>query len=725
MFSPSCRPTGSRLGTHYRFPALDGLSLAVLALAGLTLTACSPAPASVDLSGANLLLITIDTLRADRIGAFGDARAATPHLDQLADNGIRFLNCYAPVPLTLPSHSSLFTGRYPFAMQVRTNGSYFLSPDEVTLAERLAENGYTTAAFVSTYILGSKFGLDQGFQHYDDNLSTGDVIHSFTSEVSADQIVDRFESWLAKEKPGRFFAWLHFYDPHLPYAPPQPFADRFGEDAYRGEIAFVDSQVGRALAAIDQLGLTDNTLIVVTSDHGESFGEHGEIGHGILTYEESLRVPLILSAGGSLPGGLQLEQRARLIDLSPTLLDLLGLSADLDAPGSSLVPIIENKHPEAQREVYFESILGSEDYNWAPITGLIAGNHKYISLPQPELYDLVSDPGERKNIHRSQPALAEEIDQRLQQLLLASADRPADSRRALTEEDLAHLRALGYLGAAERSETVVDPKQGIRIDQEIKRIRALSESGSVTEAKKEADTLAAGSDNLKIPGLYALRHEIAIRLEQEAAAIEILRQGIQAIPGSERLRFLLAHYLLQTGHLEQAADASTQLLEMNPRFSQAWIVLGQVAEAENDLQSAIAHYERALESEPGSLDLRRRRAEALLRSGDTETAASELSALAELGAFADEPEQLYRIGVLVSQAGDPLRAEELFRRGLAIAPGGVHHITFALLLLQRQELAEAKLHLEIALEDFADDLTQEQQAIASGTLRQLAAAGSS
>jgi arylsulfatase A-like enzyme len=199
-------------------------------LAGWLLLSCAPAPEPIDLEGANVLLITIDTLRADRLGAFGDKQAATPHLDQLAASGVRFVNSYAPVPLTLPSHSALFTGRYPFTLQVRNNGSYFLPADEVTLAERLAGNGYTTAAFVSTYILGSKFGLDQGFHNYDDTLETGSLIHSFTSEVPADRIVDRFEKWLQEERRDRFFAWLHFYDPHLPYNPPSPFAEQFRSD---------------------------------------------------------------------------------------------------------------------------------------------------------------------------------------------------------------------------------------------------------------------------------------------------------------------------------------------------------------------------------------------------------------------------------------------------------------------------------------------------------------
>jgi arylsulfatase A-like enzyme/Tfp pilus assembly protein PilF len=587
----------------------------------------------------------------------------------------------------------------------------------------LAENGYSTAAFVSTYILGAKFGLDQGFQNYDDTLETGGMIHSFTSEVAADRVVGRFEEWLTQEKPDRFFAWLHFYDPHLPYTPPSPFSEQFSGDPYRGEIAFVDSQIGRALDLLKKTQSAGNTLVVVTSDHGESFGEHGEIGHGILTYDESLRVPLILNAGPRLPGGRVVEERVRLVDLSPTLLELLGLPGEVDGPGMSFAHMLQGKRENEPREVYFESVLGAEDYNWAPVTGLISGNYKYISLPQPELYDLAADPGENKNIYRAYPAVAEEIDQRLRELLLASEAPETDSRRELSEEDLAHLRALGYLGAAERSETIVDPKQGMRIYREIKRIRALVDGGSLTEANAAAERLAKDSSPMVMAGLFALRHEIAARLGDENAAIAFLESGIAALPTSERLHFLLAHYFLQTGRLQEAEARSSELLAMSPRFSQAWIVLGQIAETRNDFPSAVSHYEKALASEPRSLPLRRRRAEALLQAGDSESAISELDALADLGAFADDPEQFYRVGVLVSQSGNTARAEELFRRGLALAPGGVHHLTFALLLLQRQEVAEARYHLSTALEEFAGDLTPQQEAIARGTLDQLQAVG--
>lgn len=714
--SPPARRPARHCGR--RLALLPGLLVAAA-------VACAP-PQPVDLAGSNLLLITIDTLRSDRIGAFGDAQASTPHLDQLAREGVSFPNSYAHVPLTLPSHGSLFTGRYPFAIQVRNNGTYFLPQSEITLAERLQDSGYSTAAFVSSYVLASKFGLDQGFDTYDDTIETGDILQSFTSEVAANQVVDRFESWLQAESPQRFFAWLHFYDPHLPYSPPQPHLGRFAADPYRGEIAFVDSQIGRALAALGNGDRRANTLIVVTSDHGESFGEHGENGHGILTYEESLRVPLIFNAGKKLPQGVEIGQRVRLVDLFPTLLEMLGVSRptgdETGGSGQSLQSLVAGRSEGQRRSVYFESLLGSEDYNWAPITGLISGDHKYISVPQPELYDLVRDPSERKNIHRIQPDLAAELDGELQRLLLSGGNTNAAPRRSLSEDDAEHLRALGYLGSVERSETIVDPKQGIRIDARLKQIRALAEAGSADQAAAEADALATDYADIEMAGLYALRHEIATRRGDLETAIQILRQGIEALPDSERLRFLLANALVQSGDLAEAALVSERLLEANPRFSQAWVVLGQVAEATGDFGSAVQRYDAALELEPRSLPLRRRRAEALLRTGATHQALGELAELAQTGAFADDPEQIYRTAILASQIGDSARAEQIFRLGLEASPGGVHHVTFALLLMQNGKPEEARGHLELALGRYADELAPDQRSVAESTLARLAAA---
>ena len=381
---------------------------------------CAPAPSEVtpepstasesstrvDFGDFNLLLITIDTLRADRLGVYGDTQAETPRLDALARSGVRFVNSYSHVPLTLPSHGSLFTGRYPFTHGVRNNGNYFLPDEEVTLAELMAQRGFATRASVATYILSAKFGLGQGFASYDDALTGGDLIRGFSSEVPADQISAGFGNWLRDQPLDQpFFAWVHFYDPHQPYRPPTPFAERFAEDPYRGEVAFVDREVGTLLDALAAREITEKTIVVVTSDHGEGFGEHGEVGHGLLAYEEDLRVPLIFAAGSQLTPKT-IHRRVRLVDLMPTLLDLYRIEPPSGMQGESFASWLTTPSGPAadpERDVYFESMLGREENNWAPLTGLIVGPHKYFSLPERELYDLEQDPDESENLFGERP----------------------------------------------------------------------------------------------------------------------------------------------------------------------------------------------------------------------------------------------------------------------------------------------------------------------------------
>jgi arylsulfatase A-like enzyme/Tfp pilus assembly protein PilF len=690
---------------------------------GLLAPSCAKVAEPQDLSDFNLLLITIDTLRSDRLGAYGDRHAATPTIDGLARRGVRFANCYSPVPLTLPSHSALFTGRYPFSLPVRNNGSYFLEDAELTLAERLQSQGITTAAFVSSYILGSKFGLAQGFDHYDDGLANRDLIRSLTSEIPADRVYEKFSEWLIGTRPKRFFAWVHFYDPHLPYSPPDPFRGRFAQDLYRGEIAFVDTQIARILADVEAYSRLDRTLVIVTSDHGEAFGEHGEVGHGIFAYEESLRVPLILRAPGRLPEGKVVEERVRLIDLLPTLIELYGLGPVPDVPAESLLPLLHGEQEGEEREVYFESVLGLEDYNWAPITGLIGGRHKLISLPEPELYDLRRDPEESENLHDSHPDLAEDLDARLRAILLEDDSEERAARRDLTPEDVAHLRALGYLGSSERrTSRRIDPKRGIRIDQQIKEIRSLLDAGDTGAAEAAVGALLRRFQDLEMAALYALRHEIAVREGNEAAAGAVLREGVEKFPQSERLALLLAHYLVNSGRFEDGERVSRDLLARNPRVSQAIILLGQASEAQGD-SAAAEHYERALSLEPKSQPLRRRLAEALLAAGELRRSAAVFNELAQEGAFENDGEQLFRVAMLNARVGDSVKAESLFRRGLDLTPGGIHHLTFAILLIRNGKGTEARQHLETALRQYGEQLTADQTELARSTLRQLREGG--
>ncbi len=439
-------------------------------LAALTLApGCSP-KAPADASGMNLLVITLDTTRADALGLYGNTHAVSPRIDELGRAGLVFEACYTPVPLTLPAHCSLFTGRYPVAHQVRNNGTYVLPPSERTLAAVLKDRGYGTAAFVASFTVASKFGLGRGFDVYDEDFETGTPIIDYTAEIPADRVAGKFIRWLDKRTGGKFFGWVHFYDPHAPYVP-HPEAGPAGDGSpwslYEGEVRFVDARVGEIVQALRDKGLYENTVIVIVGDHGEAFGEHKERGHGIFCYEESLRVPLIIHNPKLFRTPKKVAGRLSLVDVMPGLLELVKAPAPAALQGRSFWPLVEGKE-KAVRQIYFESLFGQEEFNWAPLTGLIDGPDKYISLPDAELYDVDADPKETRNLLAERGETARAVDKKLAAFVERSASAASASRRELSPSDVKKLTSLGYVSSfSSKSAKATDPKRAIDLYIEV------------------------------------------------------------------------------------------------------------------------------------------------------------------------------------------------------------------------------------------------------------------
>jgi len=706
------------------------------------------------LAGRNLLLITIDTLRADHLGSYGDERAETPNLDALAAAGVRFAHAYSAVPLTLPSHTVMFTGRRPFTTGVRVNGIHYLDDAERTLAERFHDAGYDTGATVSAYVLVSKFGLAQGFDSYDDSLTMDDV-YRFYAEIPADEAVRRFERWLDGRGAGQggerpFFAWLHLFDPHQPYAPPPPFDRRFPGDPYRGEIAFVDRQVGVLLDGLQERGLRDGTAVVVTSDHGEAFGEHGEEGHGLLAYDETLHVPLIVDAPG-LAAGRVVDERVSLYDLTPTLVELFGLDAGLETgpepggplPGRSLVPALggDGGGLAAAPPIYFETVAG-EQKGWAPLTGLIEDGHKLIEVPQPELYDLDADPRERHNLLAAdgEPAvatageregtrrLARRLRRDLAEMVAAAPDGGRASTRELSDEDRRQLAALGYLGGgAARTRGGagggLDPKRAIAIENEVRAIRTAALAGDAAAATRALAELRRRNPDVDVPDFYELEFFVAKQRGEVDGAVAALERGVAAFPDFASLELRLATYLEEIGRLDGAERHAEALLRRDPRNSQAASLLGLVAEKRGDVAAARRHFEAALRLEPASVPLRAKVAELALRGGDRARARALYDELLAEGALDDQPNELARSAMLDAALGNMDRAEATLRRVVAMQPAGIHHFALGMLLLQRGDAAGAARQLEAALAAGEMPLDPNQRALAQAALAQLRAAG--
>ena len=451
----------SAIKTVWILPA----AVVIIAVAGLFFILTSRGKNAVRRNpGLNILLITLDTTRADRLGCYGYAKGKTPNLDSLAAKGVRFENAYCQVPLTLPSHCSIMTGTYPVYHNVHNNGTYTLAPQQVTLAEVLKDSGFKTAAFVASFSVDSRFGLNQGFDVYDDDFQPGLPFKTPNSERRAEQVISVFTSWLEKNSGEHFFVWVHLFDPHLPYQPPPPYREQFADSPYDGEIAYMDSQIGALVEKLKEKKILDRTLIVLAGDHGEAFGEKVETGHGVFLYDGTMKVPLIFYGENHLPAARVVRGRVRLIDIMPSILDLLGLPKMGQTQGKSLIPCFTGKENK-DLESYIETFYPRENYGWSQLTGLIRGDWKYIRAPRPELYNLKSDPKENGNVFGSTPKIASEMASGLETVIKECAGIRGASNRNLTAAEEERLRALGYTsfsGGGTKS-SYPDPKDKLDI----------------------------------------------------------------------------------------------------------------------------------------------------------------------------------------------------------------------------------------------------------------------
>jgi arylsulfatase A-like enzyme/Tfp pilus assembly protein PilF len=500
-----------------------------------------------------VLLITIDTLRADAVGAYGDAKAETPWMDRLAAGGVRFEDAHAHNVVTLPSHANILSGRYPFDHGVRDNAGFRFPEGTDTLATLLHAHGYRTGAFVSAFPLDARFGLARGFDVYDDAVAEGGARPAFLeAERPGTETVARARRWLDANDDRPRFCWVHLYEPHAPYEPGEPWAQRFRGDPYRGEVAAADAALGPLLEPVLSAADRGRTLVVLTADHGESLGEHGEATHGIFAYEATLRVPLLVYRSGALAPRV-VSEPARHVDILPTVLEALGLPLPSGLPGRSLMPPALGVPAGNAPASYFEALSGHLDRGWARLYGVIHERRKYIALPLPEMYDLRADPREARNLVATEPQQAEDLRRRLEPL--RAADRGA-ARGAVDREVRERLRSLGYVSGgaptAGREDEDDDPKRLIALDAQMQEIVGLYRAGDLQAALRRCHELVDRRPGMKASLLY-LAH-----LEREAgdleAAIAALRRAVALDPGDPTPAALLGASLTQAGRAQQAVD---------------------------------------------------------------------------------------------------------------------------------------------------------------------------
>lgn len=610
----------------------------------------------------NVLVISVDTLRADALGSYG-GRASTPRLDALASSGARFTFAHAHAVVTLPSHTSLLTGLYPYQHGVRDNNGYRVRAGEATLATRLKSLGFATGAFVGAFPLDQRFGLNQGFDVYDDRVpESGPTVDFALPERPANEVVSAATAWIGTQSTP-WFSWVHVFDPHAPYRPPAPFDTQYAGDPYAGEVAWTDA----ALAPLfDQLRtLSRPTLVIVTSDHGESLGEHGELTHGIFAYDATLRVPLIVAeitpGSAASPRGRTIDVPVRHVDLVPTILDALGAPADGTMSGTSLMDVIATGAGET-RPSYFEAMTAHLSRGWAPLRGVLVDRDKYIDLPIPETYDLRTDAPEQRNLATTDAARTQVLFNTLRTFNMAPPGQPGEESGAVLER----LRALGYIGGSpapprQQYTEADDPKNLIDLDKLLHDAGDLYSRGRRDEAVAAFRAVIARRPDTA--DAYRYLAFVYWQTGRPREAIAILEEALARGLTQRDIRVKLGIYLAESG---SAARAIPLLEGMSDADSEVLNALGIAYGQSGRLADAMRTFERALTVDTTSAFSHQNIATLHLRSGNL--AAAERSFRQALAIDATLPGAHTGLGVALARLNRLPEALDAWRKAVSLDP---------------------------------------------------------
>lgn len=552
------------------------------------------------LAGANVLLVTLDTTRADRIGCYGNDEIVTATLDGLASRGVLFSRAIAVTPTTLPTHSTVLTGLYPLHHGARVNGLYRLDDTNETLAEILSAAGYHTGAVISAFVLDRQFGTEQGFVDYHDDLSDCDAAHAYGYvERPADRTTDIAIEWLrdAATRDEPFFYWLHYFDPHALYEPPSPYDEEYAHNPYDGEIAFMDAEFGRVIATLEELGIDDNTLVVVVGDHGESLGQHNELTHAFLLYESTLHVPLIMACGERLGGGAHIAERVCQTDIMPTVLSLIGVECPETVDGVDLVAGLPTDRP-----VFVETLHGLMTFGWAALLGVYDGSDKYIHGPTPELYDVSADRGEQDDLLVEQPGRAEKMRALLVQHFGDDLEvtTVAEPTRDLSAADLEKMRAMGYVMAtvdlpppAKRP----NPKDVMPAMHEVEAIVYTSDPSVDTDKKIAALKRLIGEYPEFHPAWRFLgdMYRVSQRVDDALAAYQ---RAAELAASPSTLHSVAITYLIKND-TKRARETFAQLVNRYPDHMPSQYFLGVLAGQRGEHEEAYRRFEHVFHVDPG------------------------------------------------------------------------------------------------------------------------------
>jgi arylsulfatase A-like enzyme/Flp pilus assembly protein TadD len=663
-------------------------------LPALALVAWSAASSEVQKRPPNVILITIDTVRADRLGCYGAKNAETPTLDSLAHDGIVFERAISQVPLTWPSHTVILTGTYPFQNGVQDFTSTPLESRFRSVAEAFKDHGYRTGAVVSSFVLDRSWGLARGFDFYDDAFSPEQFKNRDLGLVErpAGESVTRALVWLGKSPQRPFFFWLHLYDPHSPYDPPEPYRTKFEDGLYDGEIAYADHEVGRLIAWLKRNRIYSGTSIVMLSDHGESLGEHGEHEHGFFLYNSTLRIPLILkpAAGSSVKQG-RIPRPVETTSIAPTLLKLAGIAdAHLD---QQFVSNDLFANSDSDGVAYSETFYAFSSFGWSPLHGIETERYHYIDAPTPELYDLNSDPTESKNIVAQQSATVAVLRDKLQQRLALRPFKPSETGSSNLDPDAAEkLRELGYVAYRSPVSAEVlkaglpDPKNKIEEFNTILEAQDAMRVGNVPLGEALFAKVQQQDRNLYI--VHFSLGEAAARSQNWERSVAEFQRCLELNPTFEHAMTGLARVYVSLGRLDEAKRWALEAIKRNSQNYRAWYALGFI-DSQTSKAAAIDDYLKALAIQNNFAPLHRDLGLLYFQTRNYDGAITHLSKAVELGL---NDAQLFNfLGISYSRVGALPKAIFSYRKAIEVAPQmGEAHLNLGFAYQKINKLSAAK-----------------------------------
>ena len=632
-----------------------------------------------DVEKPNVILLTLDTLRADHLACYGYSDVRTPNIDSLARRGVLFEQAVTNSPLTLPAHCSILTGMYPTYHGVRINGNTALNDEQMTIAEVLSAQDYQCGAFIGAFVLDGRWGLKQGFQHYDDQFDLKKYKHIDLGAVQrpGNEVIDAALDWLEEQKSTPFFAWIHLYDPHTPYEPPEPYLSEYGPRGlaglYDGEIAFMDEQIGRCLSWLEDNGLDESTILILVGDHGEGLGSHGEGTHGYFIYDYAIHVPLIIVTPFEVLGGVRVSSQVRVVDIFPTLMEIAAVIPPAETHGRSLLPLMFRPQKKEDGFAYAESMSPNLQFGWSSLHSLRTTQYKYIDTPKAELYDLTRDPGEHTNLLRQYPDIAREMKDTLDRLMEeTSRGAPTPQAANLDKETIEKLSALGYIGAPVATKKasgeagpLADPKDKFPVFQAITAAGAMVLEQKYSEAVVKLES--ALQEEPMIPQallvLSACYVELGRTEEAKAKLDLLLKENPENIPAL----ISMANILLEERKDEDVIALCKQALSLDERNSQAQMLIGEIYLGQLKYSEALPYLEKGVDIQPKVTRSRLTLGACLLGFKQYDRAEKELKQVVQEAP--KYPLALFNLGLLYEETGRLEEARAAYTEEVANYPG--------------------------------------------------------